>query len=71
VRLFTRDWWRGYAPKPAEALAACLNAARRNHLAEDEDYRTPWERGDDAALGGYEMTMIHKSATNMRALGIM
>jgi sugar phosphate isomerase/epimerase len=71
VRLFTPDWWKGYAPKPAEALAACLSAAQRNRLAEDADYRTPWERGDDAALEAYEMTMIRKSAANMRALGLM
>jgi len=71
VRLFTRDWWKGYEPKSAEALARCLSAARRNHLAENEDYRTPWERGDDAALEAYEMVMIRKSVANMRALGIM
>ena len=38
VRLFTPDWWKGYAPKSAEALAACLHgraaqpAARRGGL---------------------------------------
>jgi 3-oxoisoapionate decarboxylase len=37
VRLFTPDWWRGYAPRDAEALAACLLAARRNRLPDDAD----------------------------------
>jgi sugar phosphate isomerase/epimerase len=71
VRLLTPDWWNGYAPKSAEALAACLAAARRNRLADDADFRTPWERGDDGALEEYELAMIRRSAANMRALGIM
>jgi sugar phosphate isomerase/epimerase len=71
VRLFTRDWWQGYQPKTAEALAACLLATQRNRLPEDADYRTPWERGDDAALIDYELDMIRRSAANMRTLGLM
>ena len=71
VRLFTPDWWKGYPPKSAEALASCLKAARRNKLPDDADYRTPWEREDDGALEAYEMAMIRRSAANMRALGIM
>ncbi len=47
VRLFTPEWWHGYAEKPAAELAACLAAARRNRLPDDADYRTPWERGAD------------------------
>ena len=49
VRLFTPDWWNGYAPKTAAELAACLRAARVNRLPEDADYRTPWERGETAS----------------------
>ena len=71
VRLFTPDWWRGYPPKSAERLAACLLAARRNRLADDADWRTPWERGDDASLEAYELGMIRRSAANMKSLGIM
>ena len=72
VRLFTPDWWRGYAPKDARQLAAALSAARVNHLPEHEDYRTPWEAeapGDQ--LVAYERDMMLKSAANMRALGLM
>jgi 3-oxoisoapionate decarboxylase len=71
VRLFTREWWRGYAPRPAEALASCLHAARRNRLPDDADYRTPWEREEDAALVDYELAMIRRSAANMKSLGLM
>ena len=40
-------------------------------LPQHADYRTPWERGEDAALVGYELDMIRCSAANMRALGMM
>ncbi|HET7715064.1 MAG TPA: sugar phosphate isomerase/epimerase family protein [Bauldia sp.] len=71
VRLFTPGWWRGYPPKTAESLAACLAAARHRRLPEEADYRTPWERGDDGALVHYELEMIRRSAANMRELGLM
>jgi hypothetical protein len=72
IRLFTRDWWRGYAPKDARALAAALGAARVNALPEAEDHRTPWERGVTGdELVAYEREMLLRSAANVRALGLM
>ncbi|TNC73266.1 sugar phosphate isomerase/epimerase family protein [Rubellimicrobium roseum] len=72
VRLFTPDWWRGYAPKDARALAETLQAARANLLPEGEDFRTPWERGATGdELIAYERDMMTRSAANMRALGLM
>jgi 3-oxoisoapionate decarboxylase len=72
VRLFTPGWWRGYAPLDARGLAEALRAARVNLIPEDEDYRTPWEReASHEELLGYEQDMIHRSAANMRALGLM
>jgi sugar phosphate isomerase/epimerase len=70
VRLLRPEWWSSYPPKPAPALAACFVAARVNRLADEADYRTPWERGDDGAIADYELTMIRRSALNMRAIGL-
>ncbi len=71
VRLFTPGWWKGYAPKQAEELAACLLAARTSRLPDDADWQTPWEKGEDDRLVEYEMAMIRKSVANMKQLGIM
>jgi sugar phosphate isomerase/epimerase len=72
VRLFRPEWWNGYPPLAASELAACLAATRRNRLADDADYRTPWERAEDGeTLIGYELDMIRRSAANMRAIGLM
>jgi 3-oxoisoapionate decarboxylase len=70
VRCLRPEWWSLYPPKQASAFAACLAAARVNRLADDADYRTPWERGDDAALADYELAMIRRSARNMGAIGL-
>lgn len=71
VRLLTPEWWTGYPPKAAADLAACLRAAQVNRLPEAADARTPWERGEDAAIEAYELDMIRRSAAAMRALGII
>lgn len=71
VRLFTPDWWTGYPAKSAEALAACLLAARKNRLPDNADWQTPWEKGEDDKLVDYELDMIRRSAANMKKLGIM
>jgi sugar phosphate isomerase/epimerase len=70
VRYLRPEWWSFYPPKSASALAACLAAARVNRLADEADYRTPWERGEDSAIADYELAMIRRSASNMRAIGL-
>jgi sugar phosphate isomerase/epimerase len=72
VRLFRPEWWNGYAALTAAELGPCLAAARQRRLADDAEWRTPWER----ALAGeelveYELAMMRRSAANMRALGWM
>jgi sugar phosphate isomerase/epimerase len=72
VRFLNPDWWRGYAPKEASEFAACLAAARRNRLADDADYRTPWEKQEDGdTLIEFELGQVRKSAQNLKALGLM
>ena len=71
VRLFTPDWWHGYAPKEASDFAACLLAAQKNRLLEDADYRTPWEKQDDASLAEFELAQVRRSAENLKSLGLM
>lgn len=71
IKLFTPEWWHGYAPKSAPELAACLLAAQTNHIPEGEDYRTPWEKNQDGqALIEYELAMIRRSAANINALNL-
>jgi 3-oxoisoapionate decarboxylase len=70
VRLFTPGWWTHYPRKDASELAACLGALRVKRLADDADYRTPWERGADGELEAYELAMIRRSAETMRTLPI-
>ncbi len=71
IRFLKPEWWRGYAPMNAQNFAATLAAAQVNRLPEDADYRTPWETVMDGELEEYELQMIHRSAANMRALGVM
>ena len=71
VRLLTPGWWRGYAPKEAEELAACLLAAHRNRLPDDADWRTPWERGADGEIAAFELDQLRRSVENVKAMGLM
>jgi 3-oxoisoapionate decarboxylase len=70
VRYLLPEWWNFYPPKSASGLAACLAAARVNRLADETEYRTPWERGEDSAIADYELAMIRRSDGNMRAIGL-
>ncbi|HWD40613.1 MAG TPA: sugar phosphate isomerase/epimerase, partial [Fimbriimonas sp.] len=70
VRLFTDEWWNGYPPRSARELGAAMRTARRNRLAEDEEYRTPWElhaTGDEIVR--YEKDVLKRSVDNMKQLG--
>ena len=72
VRLFQPEWWNGYAARTAAELGPCLAAARQRRLPDEADWRTPWEReAPGAELIEYELSMMRRSAANMRALGWM
>ncbi len=57
------------SPRPTSPRRS--SPRRSTASPDDADTRTPWERGDDAALEAYELDMIRRSAANMRAAGIM
>ena len=71
VKLFTPEWWHGYAPKEAESLAACLLALQKNRFEPGEEWQTPWQRNADHELIDYELGQYRKSAANLKALGLM
>ena len=60
-----------YPPRDDAAVARCFEATKINPLADDADYRTPWEKGEDDRLEAWELDQIRRSAANMRALGIL
>lgn len=70
IRFLNPPWWRGYPPMDARTLAAAIAAAQVNRLADDADFRTPWEREADHELEDYELAMIRRSNTNVRAMSL-
>jgi sugar phosphate isomerase/epimerase len=72
IRLFNEEWWEGYRPRSAVALARGLKAARVRRMGEDEEWRTPWELGGDPkAIVEYEMGQMNRSVENVRAMGLL
>lgn len=70
IRLFTPEWWHGYPPREARELGEALGRLRQGALADDEDCRTPWERGAASqAIVDYEMDHLVRSAAYLRRLG--
>ena len=69
--LFTPDWWNGYPPRDARELGTMLGRLRARRIADDEDCRTPWEKGESGAtLEDYELGQVRRSVENVRKLGI-
>jgi sugar phosphate isomerase/epimerase len=72
IRVFTPEWWQGYAARPASELARALERLKRARLDDNADYRTPWEKGEPpAAIAAYERAQLDESVANLRALGWM
>ena len=57
-------------PSPPRRLPRALRRRGSNRLADEADFRTPWERGEDGAIVDFELAMIRRSAANMRAIGL-
>jgi 3-oxoisoapionate decarboxylase len=72
IRLFAPDWWEGYQPRAATEMQTLLDRLRTRRLDDNADYRTPWERLDPpSTIAAYELTQLHKSVENLKALGWM
>lgn len=69
IRLFTSAWWQGYPPREARELGEALGRLRHHALADDEDYRTPWEhQAAPDAIVDYEMDHLSRSVAYARTL---
>lgn len=72
IRLFRSEWWSGYPRREARELATMCGRLRRRHIAEDVDWRTPWEMSAaPETLIAYENAQISRSLENLRAMGWM
>lgn len=70
IRLFTPEWWQGYAPRDARELATALGRLRHRCIAEHVDARTPWERAaSHEELLAYEQDHLTRSVNFARAEG--
>ena len=71
IRLFTGEWWTGYPRRDASELGVMLGRLRTTMLPDDVDYRTPWEKEEQAqVLVEYELEQVRRSLANVRAMGI-
>jgi sugar phosphate isomerase/epimerase len=72
IRLLNPSWWKGYPTRTAESLAKGLKAARVKMMAEDEDWRTPFELGAaPEEIVRYEMGQLHRSSDYLKKMGLM
>jgi len=71
VRLLEDDFWAGYPSRRVEDILPVLRLRDERGRPADEDWRTPWERGedgDDDALARYEREQFERSVSYVRAL---
>jgi sugar phosphate isomerase/epimerase len=69
IKVFTRQWWKGYPEGDAGELRTAVGRLRAA-VAEGDASTTPWERGAPAEeIVEYELAQIRRSWQNMRALG--
>jgi sugar phosphate isomerase/epimerase len=69
IRLFENDWWNGYGPRDIRDLLPTLRLVAQHACPPDEDWRTPWERGEDEqALLKYERRQVRRSVKYLRGL---
>ncbi len=69
IRVYEDEWWSGYGPREARELIAALRLVQHSARSSDEDWRTPWERGAEAAvLAEYEEGQLARSIEYLRTI---
>ena len=69
VRLLEPDWWATYEPRPWTEMLAAIRVLHAGEEARDSEWRTPHERGEDAAAAAsYEMKQLAASVAYLRGL---
>ncbi len=70
IRVLTPEWWQGYpTPFGVDSLRPLWQFAAQHVRTATDDWRTPWERNEDAlALGAYEETQFTQSVAHLRTL---
>jgi 3-oxoisoapionate decarboxylase len=69
IRLLEDDFWPGYPPRRVEDLLPVLRLRETRARPEDEDWRTPWERGEQGdAVVSYETKQFTDSVAYLNSL---
>lgn len=72
ARLLDDDWWRGYPPRDIRQVLPALRMLAQTQKLRDDDWRTPWERGADAAhITQFEQQQLTTSLHFLRTSGIL
>ncbi len=69
VRLLEDDYWRGYPPRRVEDVLPALRLREEGARPPGEDWRTPWERGEDGdSLATFERDQFADSVRYLREI---
>jgi sugar phosphate isomerase/epimerase len=67
VRLLEDAFWQGYPPRRVEEVLPVLRLREALARPADEDWRTPWERGEHGeALASFEMSQFEQSVAYLK-----
>lgn len=69
IRILEDDWWEGFGARDVRDALPALRLVTRNAHPNDEEWRTPWERGLGAdALAAYEEGQFARSVECLKTL---
>ena len=72
IRLLEEDYWSTYPPRPPEETTAAIALLQRAAKPADEDWRTPHERRESAAVQiAYEMAGFEESVGYLKDQGMI